>query len=477
LGNGLDGVRDYMNGYPYICLEQRLSRAVALHDRSAWNAMIGRLPAYMDGDGLLRYFPTDRLDGDDALSAYVLAIAAEAGWAIADPDRQQVIQALRRFVTGKLIRRSALPTADLTIRKLAVLDALSRYGAADPAMLDSVTVEPHLWPTSAVLDWLGILQRVPGIPHATERRTEALQILRSRLNFQGTTMGFSTERSDALWWLMISTDSNANRLLLAALALPEWREDIPRLVRGALGRQQKGHWNTTPANAWGVLAMDKFSQNFEATAVTGATAVHYAAIQRVIVWPQTEGAADLSFPWAEGPHQLGVAHSGAGKPWIMVRATAAMPLDHALFAGFKIARTVTSIEQRTVGSFNRGDVVRVRLDLEAQSDMSWVVVDDPIPAGATVLGTGLGGQSDLSRRGETRTGWAWPAYEERRFDAYRAYYRFVPKGRWSTEYTVRLNNPGRFVLPATRVEAMYAPEMFGEFPNAAVTVDGDSDHH
>jgi alpha-2-macroglobulin len=35
------------------------------------------------------------------------------------------------------------------------------------------------------------------------------------------------------------------------------------------------------------------------------------------------------------------------------------------------------------------------------------------------------------------------------------------------EYTVRLNNPGRFALPPTRVEAMYAPESFGESPNTA----------
>ncbi len=30
---------------------------------------------------------------------------------------------------------------------------------------------------------------------------------------------------------------------------------------------------------------------------------------------------------------------------------------------------------------------------------------------------------------------------------------------------MRLNNPGRFALPPTRVEAMYAPESFGESPN------------
>jgi uncharacterized protein YfaS (alpha-2-macroglobulin family) len=114
----------------------------------------------------------------------------------------------------------------------------------------------------------------------------------------------------------------------------------------------------------------------------------------------------------------------------------------------------------------------VRLDLEAQSDMSWVVVDDPVPAGATVIGSGLGGQSGIATRAESRGTnlGVWLAYEERRFDAFRAYYRFVPKGTWSVEYTIRLDNPGTFGLPPTRVEAMYAPEMYGEVPNATFTV-------
>ncbi len=38
------------------------------------------------------------------------------------------------------------------------------------------------------------------------------------------------------------------------------------------------------------------------------------------------------------------------------------------------------------------------------------------------------------------------------------------------EYTLRLNNPGRFEMPETRVEAMYSPEMFGELPNSPVEV-------
>jgi uncharacterized protein YfaS (alpha-2-macroglobulin family) len=46
----------------------------------------------------------------------------------------------------------------------------------------------------------------------------------------------------------------------------------------------------------------------------------------------------------------------------------------------------------------------------------------------------------------------------------------VPRGKFTIDYTLRLNNTGEFSLPATRVEAMYAPEVFGELPNAKVVV-------
>ncbi len=153
-----------------------------------------------------------------------------------------------------------------------------------------------------------------------------------------------------------------------------------------------------------------------------------------------------------------------------VQSIAAIPLTQALSSGYQVTRTVTPVEQKVAGEWRQGDIARVRLEVDAQSDMAWVVVDDALPAGSTALGTGLGGDSALATRGERRQGTVWPAFEERTFAAYRAYFRYVPKGRFVVEYTVRLNNPGTFNMPATRVEAMYAPEMFGEVPNPAWSV-------
>ena len=472
LAGELPGVRDFLAQYPFTCFEQRASIAIGLRDRGRWNALMSVLPDYLDRDGLVKFWTLLR-DGDDTLTAYILTIAAEAGWEIPERERTRMEQALIAFVEGRLVRMSALPTADLSIRKIAALEALSRRAEPLPAKwLDSIAIEPNLWPTSAVIDWYLVLKRQPKLPRHDERIKAAEQILRSRLNFKGTTMGFSTEKTDALWWLMISIDSNANRLLLAMNDVPAWKDDIPRMVRGSLGRMQRGSWNTTVANAWGVLALQKYSARFESTPVTGTTAATLADTTFRHAWQGDDGARAFAqkLPWPDGRENLMLRQDGTGTPWVTLQSIAAIPLTAALSSGYRITRTVTSIQQQTKGEWRRGDIARIALEVDAQADMTWVVVDDPLPAGSTALGRGLGGDSTLATRGERKQGTVWPAFEERTWSAYRAYFRYVPKGRFVVEYTVRLNNPGAFNLPATRVEAMYAPEMFGEAPNATWSV-------
>ena len=464
----LTPVYEYFERYPYICLEQRVSKAIGLGSEALWKSVAATLPNYLDRDGLAKYFPSDSLSGSDALTAYVVQIADAARYTWPEDELTRMLGGLEAFATGKITRGSALPTADLTIRKLAAIEALARHGRARPEMLDSITIDPPLWPTSALIDWIGILQRVQKVPQRDERLKDAMSQLRARLNFQGTVMSFSTERNDALWWLMVSADANANRALLAVLADAGWREEVGRLVRGTLSRQKKGIWGTTVANAWGVVAMGRFSQAFEKTPASGAVEVRLGATATPIqVLPKRQ---QRDFDWPAGRETLAVSHAGRGAPWTIVQSRAAIPLKAPLSSGYAIRRNVAPVEQKDKAGFSRGDVYRVTLEIDAQTDMTWVVIDDPIPAGAAILGSGLGRDAGSLTAGEKRAGWAWPAFVERTEEAYRAYYEFVPKGRFTIEYTVRLNNPGRFDLPATRVEALYAPEMFGESPNATVQV-------
>jgi alpha-2-macroglobulin len=119
--------------------------------------------------------------------------------------------------------------------------------------------------------------------------------------------------------------------------------------------------------------------------------------------------------------------------------------------------------------------MRVRLNMYSGAETTWLAVRDAIPSGATILGKGLGGESKIAQQAlpigaSNFYSRASLAFEERATESYRAYFRYVPKGEFSVEYLVRLNNMGEFALPPVRVEAMYAPEFFGETPVAKLRV-------
>ncbi|MDI1272758.1 MG2 domain-containing protein [Polaromonas sp.] len=512
LAEGLDGVRDWWANYPFACLEQKTSKAVGLRDAKLWQTVLAQLPGYLDSDGLASYFPPrdgDASRGSDTLTAYLLAATHEAAalnpaFAMPDDARAPMERGLIAFVEGRIQREFWSPRKDLDVRKLAAIEALSRYGKAQGRMLGSITIAPNQWPTHAVIDWFNILKRVSDVPQREQRLAEATQVLKSRLSYQGTKLTFSTEKDDYWWWLMVNGDVNTARLMLAVMDDPAWKDDMGKLANGFIGRQQKGAWHTTTANLWGGLALDRFSAKFEAAPVAGVTKAALAAATASVEWAKVErikptdalGAPNQSsffgapaspgnlrgnsmfLPWGTttpgGKDTLTVTQQGTGKPWLTLQSLAAIPLKAPFNAGYQIRKTITPVEQAVTGIYTRGDVVRISLEVNASADMTWVVISDPVPGGATILGSGLGRDSQIATSGEKKSassGGSWPAFEERSFEAFRSYYEYLPKGVVKMEYTVRLNNVGDFALPPSRVEAMYAPEMFGETPNARVKVE------
>jgi hypothetical protein len=276
---------------------------------------------------------------------------------------------------------------------------------------------------------------------------------------------------------MVGPETNAARLALLMNANPAWKDEMPRLVIGLLGLQSRGAWSTTTANVWGGLAVDRFSARFERDTPTGQTAIQWQRDNQTsggvqtVDWDKLKAGTvppPVSLPWLaqaapgsdSGRDVLRLDQGGAGKPWATIQSLAAVPLKAPFSAGYRVTRTVQvqDAADKSGDNFVRGAVLRVRL-----------VVSDPLPGGATVLGGGLGRDSAIATQGERSEG-AMPAFEERAQDVYRAYYDYLPKGQHRIEYTVRLNNVGKFATPPTRVEAMYEPAMYGESPNAPVQV-------
>jgi hypothetical protein len=274
--------------------------------------------------------------------------------------------------------------------------------------------------------------------------------------------------------MMVSDDEMALKALLAVIGRPGWAADAPRMMIGVALRQQRGHWDTTPANAWGTVAVRRFETAYPAAAL-GTTTASLGGETQTRMWPRLPAAGapsapePMSFALPSWPASLMMSHSAQPRPWATVSVRAAIPLTAPAFAGYRVSRQVAFIERKRPDGLSAGDVLRVRISVEAPVDRTWVVVEDPVPAGASIV-SGGGGQSALLAGQASGGEGAWPSYIERGNDAWRAYFGWLPRGRTTVEYVLRINGAGRFQLPPTRVEAMYSPEIHAALPNSPLVV-------
>jgi len=307
-------------------------------------------------------------------------------------------------------------------------------------------------------------------------------VLRARLSRHGTSLVLSDATADQGWWLMSNVATAQARLLMAALSRPEWRPDLPRLLTGLLSFQSHGAWSTTTANVLGMLAVNDYARQVETQAGQGAVSVALApGPEQTLAWadmPQAGGIhrQALDLPWPPSRQgTVNVAQQGAGSGWATVTARAAVPQTRSVDAGMRVERSIVPVSRARPDRWSVGDVYRVSLRIHSREPVVWSVISDPVPAGASILGGGLGRDSAIALQGESEDQpfWGRPAFVERAVGMYRAYFEVLDAGVQTLEYTVRLNTPGNYQLPPTRIEALYQPDIFGSLPNQPFQVAAD----
>jgi uncharacterized protein YfaS (alpha-2-macroglobulin family) len=480
LASGLAGVKSYMEEYTYSCLEQKISRAIVLEDKNEIKRLLETLPSYFDSYGLLKFFPVSPC-GSAQLTRYVMNILNENGYEIPSSTRAQLISGLISSVQGQNVCHSWW---DEFVRdlysgqaKILLMETLSRYKAFTPNLLSTVQITPNIWKNETATAWFQLLKRQSDIPNRDAQLKQVQNILRARINFQGSLMNLQGDLDwEGQWRLFSSRDQEAIGVFGVSIEDGSWTQDVGRMARGIVARLRLGHWDTTMANAWGVTQLRRFSEKFEKEKVTGETTIVASNMSELFSWQSFPNGEKRAFEWPKGSERNNVLvrfnHSGSGKPWIHFETLSAIPLKAPFELGFKISRKIIPVTQSTPGAWQVGDVANVELTITAKVDQPWVVVRDPIPAGASHLGTDLDGSSNiLDRTPKRNTPSAevqeWPSeYVEKSHANFVSYAAYLPRGVYRLSYRVRLNSAGEFKLPPSRVEAMYSPETFGEVPNA-----------
>ncbi len=465
-GADTSGIRAYFARYPFACLEQRMTRTMGTKDEVLWDVIAGSLPNYLSASGLANYYPGDTSEGYPILTAFVLSGAHEAGWKIPDEAKARMLAGLERYVAGELkTQRAWLPNDSyyLLSEKLIALEALSRYDRASKRLLDTIRVDPVKLTAASLADWLDILNRAKDIPNRDVQRAAAIKELRDNVRVSASVA--SIARSDDRWYFMRSDDYTLARMFRLSLDTRELGEFKLPLLKGLNNRMQRGgYFYSTQANLWAAYALERHNKQ---AAADGRTRVTYNGETKEVLWDAVTTEGEVIFPWNGSANGIAVEHLGKGEPWARAQLRAPVALAGKVDNGIGVAKTFKPVQQKRSGHYSVGDIIQVTVTADNKAGLGWLAIDDPVPAGSTVLG----GLAKLATSAEMPQTWSGYRYIERTFTSVRSSFEWAGKGKHSFTYEIRLTTPGKFALPPTHAEAMYSPEVNGQLGNAVFEIE------
>ncbi|TGM34075.1 MG2 domain-containing protein [Leptospira biflexa] len=463
------GIQKYFQTYPYSCMEQRVSKAIGLRSDVLWNDVFSDLNSFLDSDGLVKYFA--RMEhGSEILSAYVLTSARLSNKTIPEESLSRIMAGLQGFLEGRVYGERYRFGADLVVRKIIVWEALTRYQTYDWEQVRPIFEGIEFLPTASLIDLSEILNRVNGADPKIKNRLYS--VLRSKLNLQGTELIIADSGFTNPWWILGSRDYTMAKFLLWSLSEPAIQKDLPRIIKGYVKMQKQGRYDSTLGNAYSIFVFDRVSKLLEGEKVTGGKVKVKTEKENLLLEPN--GKQTVTQTLGTSPESVLVTYEGKGKPWVEWSVQSILPLKEPIASGYRIKRSIEPVQVAKSGVYSKGDIIKVKIEIDADSDKTWVVVEDPIPPGSLPLGRGFGRESQIGQDKPGDTSF-YLSFEEKTLSLYRAYFEYLPKGKHVLEHSYRLNHVGNFVMPSTRVEAMYSPETHAEWPNEIVRISENKD--
>jgi uncharacterized protein YfaS (alpha-2-macroglobulin family) len=147
----------------------------------------------------------------------------------------------------------------------------------------------------------------------------------------------------------------------------------------------------------------------------------------------------------------------------------------------QVTAALATIPKRTADAVTAGDLVIVDLLFESAEPRERVVLDDPLPAGLEALDFDIDTTSKASRDASAKSidpkaTWLGTTFRtatprrEVRDDRVVTYFDKIEPGMYRVSYLARASSIGSFVVPPTRIEAMYSPEVFGRTAASTLSV-------
>lgn len=463
------GSIDFLLTYPYGCLEQTTSSLMpwlAVEDlrpvipklaeypkekvQEAIQSGVNRLLSMQLADGSFSYWPgsRDTVDWATAYAGMGLVMAAEKG---ADVP-QSAIDGVTKHLIESLRGISEEKTAYGLEMHARTLLTLSIAGSPQPSyrniLVDRIgelnLSARSLLATATALEEKG----------NAENLAAAKSILESKVPFK-------LKDNDWMPWKA----SDAYQVIAWLTISPQGDEAMKALDRMLNDRNPYGHWRTTWANGWSLLAMANFAK-VQGTD-HGITSVTLETIQgtETITLDKQHPTSLRSFPIQPGM-KLNVAADQNAYIRIKVAAKPKIaPIQPVAKNGISVDRvhelvhpdgTISPLTQPKVG-----DLVRVSLKVTLPSDDTrYLVIEDLLPSIFETVNSDFESQKAAGGPRTSENDWN-VSHSELRTDRACFFLDHVyRKGTYTLTYLARCTVAGVAMAPPAKVESMYDPENF-----------------
>ena len=485
----VDGL-NYLNDYPYLCMEQTVSRflpnlisleALKLAGRSTDSLQkslddqvtpaLQRILSNQNGDGGWGLWPAS--DSQPTTTAYVilgLVEAKKAGYSVPD----MVLNYGLGYLDGNLNITARSTSSWQKNRTAFMLYALAKGGSPNNNRITSL----YTYRTGMGLYGQALLMQAMYLANPDDERLVTLLSEVDSAAAKSATGTWWNETETDYWnW---NTDTRTTAIVLNALIQVDPENAlIPDGIRWLMKHRQTNHWYSTQETAWSLMALTnwlslsgEFETDYQYAVGLNGTLLENKHANVEALTETTTLRLDVEKLLVDATNYL-VLTRGAG-PGVLYYTTYmdySLPVNDipALDQGILVSRQYYRPDdlKTPIAEAERGELVQVRVTVVVPNSVHYVVIDDPLPAGLEAIDASLLTSQQIPSvyqpRDYDRYGWGWWYFYYKQIYDDRVVMSadYLPAGTYTITYLARASTVGEFhVLPVT-AKQFYFPDVAG----------------
>ncbi|MFH1259594.1 MAG: MG2 domain-containing protein [Elusimicrobiota bacterium] len=501
---GLKGGLEYLFDYPYGCLEQKTSKTLplilagdfidifnlaALKEHSAReliSSYLNELPQFQTPSGGFTFWKEGGLDSP-YLTAYVLwaiGAAKAGGYAVNEETRTKACEYLRNYLRGNHTQWSwpYNVNAELVVKALCVY-ALSLNGYSEQAYITNLYQKLDQLP---LFGKVYLLKAVHREKMDKTMRENIVQSIANKAKFSPTTVHFEESDDRGMEWIWHSNTRTTAAILQGLLEVEGSYPNAEKVARWLTQERKSGRWLTTQENIYVFYAFAEYVKAYEKENpdFTAEVLLDGKEIIREMFKGRTLEAKNTKISLQGYKRDILLPmifqKTGAGRLYYDLRMIYAPKGDlEPRTEGLSVEKKIEPFKAGKIqgNSYNLSGRYKVTIRVKTEQERQFVVVDDPLPAGFEVVNMSFSTESQEETRkfGESDDNsfyrwWGtfdhWENYDDRVL----IFANYLERGEHTYSYLVQATTPGDFLLPATKAEEMYTPEVFGRTKQERINV-------